>query len=157
MYRCVSKSLADPSLLRQLQEFFDENQTLVELLEWIHGRVKFEKGDIARNTDPLEIVRYGRGKCREFSVLYTALCLANGYRARLILDMSDHVWSEIWDFKQMRWVHVDPSEKKIDDPGMYERDWKKTLKEVYAFENGEFEDVTEHYKIADCSLKNQTR
>ena len=73
--------------------------------------------------------------------------MANGYRTRIILDMSDHVWSEIWDRGTNRWVHVDPSESRIDDPLMYERDWKKTLTCVYAFENGKMEDVTKNYKI----------
>jgi hypothetical protein len=31
---------------------------------------------------------------------------------------------------------------------MYERDWKKDLKEVYAFENGNMQNVTSQYKIA---------
>jgi hypothetical protein len=44
-------------------------------------------------------------------------------------------------------MHVDPSEKRIDDPKMYERDWKKNLTKIYAFENGEAEDVTENYKL----------
>lgn len=73
--------------------------------------------------------------------------MAHGYRARLILDMSDHVWTEVWDKKERRWLHVDPSEKRIDDPFMYERDWKKDLREIYAFENGEIENVTEKYKL----------
>jgi hypothetical protein len=44
-------------------------------------------------------------------------------------------------------MHVDPSEKRINDPEMYERDWKKDLKEVYAFEDGRQQDVTQKYKI----------
>jgi len=32
---------------------------------------------------------------------------------------------------------------------MYERDWKKNLKEVYAFENGHVENVTANYKMRD--------
>jgi peptide-N4-(N-acetyl-beta-glucosaminyl)asparagine amidase len=61
--------------------------------------------------------------------------------------MSDHVWTEIWNEKERRWMHVDPSEKRIDDPKMYERDWKKNLKEIYAFENGSVENVTQRYKL----------
>lgn len=79
-------------------------------------------------------------------MLFNVICLANDYRARLILDLSDHVWVEIWDEKLDRWVHIDPSEKRIDDPEMYERDWKKNLKEVYAFERGKLQDVTKSYK-----------
>jgi len=61
--------------------------------------------------------------------------------------MSDHVWTEVWDTKRRRWVHVDPTEKRIDDRFMYERDWKKNLTEVYAFENGAVENVTKKYKL----------
>ena len=146
MYRRISESLTDPSMLAQLGEFFDEKQTLPELLDWIHSKVKFNKATTVRHNDPLKIVECGQGKCREFSVLFNAICLANGYRARLILDLSDHAWVEVWDAKLGRWIHVDPSEKRIDDPEMYERDWKKNLKEVYAFEKGRRQDVTDNYK-----------
>jgi len=146
-YRTISKQLADSSLRHELRTLFERRYSLAELLDWIHERVKFDKGNIVRHNDPKEILAYGRGRCGEFSVLFTALCLAHDYRARLILDMSDHVWTEVWDGGQERWVHVDPSEKRIDDPFMYERDWKKTLREIYAFEDGKVENVTRNYKM----------
>ncbi len=149
LYREISIKLADSSLIRRLGEFFERRHTLPELLEWVHTMVKFNKSDILRHNDPFEIIQYGQGKCREFSVLFTAVCLANCYRARLILDMSDHAWTEVRDTKLNKWVHVDPSEKKIDDPKMYERDWKKNLTEVYAFENGKMENVTRTYKMSE--------
>jgi len=148
-YQEISRKLADPSILGELRSLFERRYTLTELLEWVHDRVKWSKENIVRHNNPLEILSYGKGKCSEFSILFTALCLAHSYRARLILDMSDHVWTEVWDKKRKRWVHVDPSEKKIDDPKMYERDWKKNLKEVYALENGHVENVTDKYKIHD--------
>lgn len=146
-YRELSKRLMDASLLSELRSFFERRFSLVELLEWIHERVEWSKGDIIRHNDPLEIIGYGKGRCGEFSILFTALCLAHNYRARLILDMSDHVWTEVWDSEHKRWVHVDPSRRKIDDPLMYERKWKKNLEEVYAFEKGRVENVTKRYKI----------
>jgi len=146
-YRKISIGLANTSTLRQLRSLFERRYSLKELLDWVHVRLKWSKGNIVRHNDPLEILAYGKGRCSEFSVLFTALCLAHKYRARLILDMSDHVWTEVWNNKQKRWVHIDPSQKKIDDPKMYERDWKKNLKEVYALENGNVENVTETYKI----------
>jgi hypothetical protein len=145
-YRKLSRRLNDHAMLSKLRSLFDRRYTIEELLEWLHEKVKWSKEDIERHDDPLEIIAYGKGRCGEFSILFTALCLAHGYRARLILDMSDHVWTEVWDGKQKRWVHVDPSEKRIDDPFMYERDWKKNLKEVYAFENGRKENVTRRCK-----------
>jgi len=146
-YRGISQKLTNASLLSELRFLFDRRYTLPELLDWIHQRVKFENGKITRHNDPMEILAYGKGRCGEFSILFTSLCLAHGYRARLILDMSDHVWTEVWDNKRKRWIHVDPSENRIDDPPMYERDWKKNLREVYAFENGKMKNVTKRYKL----------
>ncbi len=146
-YREISLGLAEPSVVTKLMAMFERRYTLSELLDWMHERLKFDKGDIERHNDPLEILAYGRGRCGEFSILFTSLCLAHWYRARLILDMSDHVWTEVWDDKQKRWVHIDPSEKRIDDPFMYERDWKKNLQAIYAFENGGLEDVTKNYQL----------
>jgi len=146
-YREISVKLGDPSLLSELRSLFERRYALAELIEWVHKTVEWSKGNIVRHNDPMEIIAYGKGRCGEFSILYTALCLAHNYRARLILDMSDHVWTEVWDSKQKRWIHVDPSSKKIDDPLMYERDWKKNLKRIYAFENGKAENVTKQYKM----------
>lgn len=146
-YRKISILLADAQTLRQLRSMFDSRYSLEELLKWLHANLKFNKGEIERHSDPLSILAYGEGRCSEFSVLFTALCLAHNYRARIILDMSDHVWTEVWNQNQRRWVHVDPSEKILDDPIMYERDWKKNLKEVYALENGQVENVTANYKL----------
>ena len=146
-YLGLSKKLTDPFLLTELRALFERRYTLTELLDWIHQRVKWSKGNTARHDDPRKILSHGKGRCGEFSVLFTSLCLAHRYRARLILDMSDHVWTEVWDSTRRGWIHVDPSEKRIDDPLMYERDWKKNLREVYAFENGKVENVTKRYKL----------
>ncbi len=146
MYRRMSEKMCNDSLMTQLRAFFCRRQTLQELLEWTHSRVKFNKNSIQRHEDPIAIIGYGQGRCREFSILFTALCLANGYKARLVLDLSDHAWTEVWSDESRKWMHVDPSEKKMNDPEMYERDWNKDLKEVYAFENGVIENVTTFYK-----------
>jgi transglutaminase-like putative cysteine protease len=146
-YRQLSQKIASQQVLAELRSLFERQYSIPELLEWLHAKVKWSKGNIKRHNNPKEILAYGKGKCGEFSILFTALCLAHNYRARLVLDMSDHVWTEIWNEKERRWMHVDPSEKRIDDPKMYERDWKKNLKEIYAFENGSIENVTQRYKI----------
>jgi hypothetical protein len=146
-YKEISVRLADPSLLSKLRDLFERAYTVEELLDWLHKNVQWSRANIQRHNDPMEIIAHGKGRCGEFSILFTALCLAHNYRSRLILDMSDHVWTEVWNEKEKRWMHVDPSEKRIDDPLMYERDWKKNLKEIYAFENGNSENVTRRYKL----------
>jgi len=148
-YREISEKLTDPSLLSRLRSLFERRYALLELIGWVHKTVEWSKENIVRHNDPMEIIAYGKGRCGEFSILFTALCLAHKYRARLILDMSDHVWTEVWDDERKRWIHLDPSSKKIDDPLMYERDWKKNLKEIYAFENGNVENVTKRYKMTE--------
>jgi hypothetical protein len=148
-YRTISIDLTNDSELCQLRRLFERRYSLRELLDWLHAMLKFTQEDIVRHNHPREIIAYGKGRCGEFSILFTALCLAHNYRARVVLDLSDHVWSEVRDDKQKRWVHVDPTEKRIDDPKMYEREWKKNLKEVYAFENGNIENVTENYQLSN--------
>lgn len=146
-YREISKQITDPKTLSKLRKLFKRTYTLQELLDWLHTKLQWSKGDITRHSSPLEILKYGTGRCGEYSILYTALCLAHGYRARIVLDMTDHVWTEIWNPTQKRWIHIDPSEKRIDNPEMYERDWKKTLTKIYAFENGRAQNVTKNYKL----------
>lgn len=147
-YKKISETIANQRLISQLKKLIpEEPHSLEELLNWLHTALKWSKGEITRHDKPVDILTYGRGRCGEFSILFTAVCLAKGYRARIVLDMSDHVWTEVWSDKENRWVHVDPSEKRIDDPYMYERKWKKNLKEIYAFENGDKENVTSRYKI----------
>lgn len=147
-YQKISKTIANPRLISQLRKLIPEEQhSLEELLNWLHIVLKWSKEDITRHNNPVDIMNYGKGRCGEFSILFMAACLAKGYRARIVLDMSDHVWTEVWSGKEDRWVHVDPLEKRIDDPHMYEREWKKNLDEIYAFENGDRENVTSRYKI----------
>ena len=146
-YKEISKQLADPKMLSELRRLFERNYTVQELLDWLHAKLQWSKGQITRHNDPLEILKYGKGRCGEYSILFTALCQAHGYRARIVLDITDHVWTEIWNSSQKRWIHVDPSEKRINDPKMYERDWKKTLTKIYAFENSRAKNVTKNYKL----------
>ena len=127
-----------------LRDLFDRDYNYTELLAWEHERLVFvERRKV--HEDPFEILEYGKGRCGEFSILYVSLCLAHGYQARLVVDMfGDHAWAEVK--LQGNWTHVDPSSIKINDPCMYERDWDKDLKLVYAFEDRRFEDVTANYK-----------
>lgn len=129
-----------------LKALFDRDYNYSELLAWEHERLFYTSERIERYKDPFQILGYGKGRCEEFAILYIALCLAHGYQSRLIVDVyGDHDWAEV--YLEGRWVHVDPAERRIGDPYMYERDWKKDLKLVYAFEDGKVEDVTINYKL----------
>lgn len=107
------------------------------------------------------------GRCGEFSLLYTGLLLATNHQVRLIIDCSyltdsttykaagDHVWVEVWTnqsiypnrwYVEPIWIHIDPTEGKIDQPWLYGRDWEKEINLVYAVTDKEIENVTERYK-----------
>lgn len=60
-YRELSKRLADPSMLSKLRSLFKRQYTIKELLEWLHEKVKWSKGNIKRHSDPVEIIAYGKG------------------------------------------------------------------------------------------------
>jgi transglutaminase-like putative cysteine protease len=82
--------------------------------------------------------------------------LANGYRTRLVVDCStlkdkskkaagDHVWVEVRI--NGGWVHVDPTEKKINAPLMYAVNWDKDVNLVYAITDSKIVDVTKTYQL----------
>lgn len=130
----------------EIRALFDRDYNFSELLDWEHERLNFTRGSIERYEEPLQIIKYGKGRCQEFAILYAALTLAHGYQSRLVFDIyGDHSWAEVK--LQGIWIHVDPSEKKINDSYMYQRDWGKDLRLVLAFGNGTIEDVTANYKV----------
>ena len=141
----IMQNINSTETKNDLRLMFDRDCNYTELLTWLHGKLNFSWEKIERHQDPFEILEYGKGRCEEFSILYVSVCLAHGYRTRLVVDIfGDHMWAEISLFG--KWVHVDPSERRVDDPYMYERDWNKNIKVVYAFEDGRFEDVTLTYR-----------
>jgi len=138
------KNLNKTETKNTLRVLLDRDYNYTELLTWEHNRLNYTTGKITRYTDPLQILSYGKGRCQEFSILYVALCLASGYSSRLVIDVfGDHTWAEIK--LDGIWVHVDPSESRIADPYMYEKDWGKHILLVYAFADGSYEDVTTNY------------
>lgn len=129
-----------------------------QLLEWEHRHLKYTKGRLPkpRAELPIDIIHQAMGRCGEFSLLYNGLLLANGYRTRIVLDCSalrdkskkaagDHVWVEI--LLDDSWVHVDPTEKRVNQPLMYAKDWCKDVNLVYALTGNEVIDVTSSYRL----------
>ena len=144
-YRKVAQSLTDETLQEELRaQLNSTGYSYLELLAWEHSWLNYTEENIPRYKNPLDILAFGKGRCEEFSILYNALCLASGYRARLLVNIyEDHIWTEV--FLNGSWVHVDPTEKIVNDPLMYQRDWHKEVKLVCAFEGSLVLDVTQNY------------
>ncbi|CDS36169.1 Peptide N(4) (N acetyl beta) [Echinococcus multilocularis] len=121
-----------------------------------------------RFNNPAKLLQTKEGRCGEwagcFCFILASLRKANGDGkkadaddddakgppwfpgVRLVLDISDHVFCEVWltDLEDLaqeraalsnegRWIHVDPCEGLVDVPLVYEQGWKKNLSYMFAF------------------------
>lgn len=129
-----------------------------ELLNWEHRHFVYTKGELLkpRAEMPIDIIKQAKGRCGEFALLYNGLLLANAYECRIIIDCStlqdkskavagDHVWNEV--NVDGSWMHVDPTERRIDQPLMYAQEWHKDVNLVYAIAKKEILEVTKTYRI----------
>ncbi|XP_057960426.1 peptide-N(4)-(N-acetyl-beta-glucosaminyl)asparagine amidase isoform X2 [Malania oleifera] len=98
-----------------------------------------------RYNDPLKLVETRRGRCGEWANCFTLYCRAFGYDSRLILDFTDHVWTECFSHLLGRWMHLDPCEGIYDRPLLYEKGWNKKLNYVIAIAKDGVYDVTKRY------------
>jgi Transglutaminase-like superfamily/Amino-terminal Zinc-binding domain of ubiquitin ligase E3A len=84
-----------------------------------------------------------RGRCGEWANCAT-LCLRSlGFDVRLIIDWTDHVWTEVFSEHENRWIHCEAP--AFDTPLKYENGWKKKLTYVLGFNFKEVVDVTRRY------------
>ena len=127
-----------------------------QLLRWEHKHFEYTKEELPKQRAemPIDVLVQKKGRCGEFALLYNGLLLANGYRSRIVLDCSalkdksknaagDHVWVEI--LVKDIWIHVDPTERKINRPDMYAHAWNKDVNLVYAV--SEKIEVTKAYRV----------
>ncbi|XP_024528073.1 peptide-N(4)-(N-acetyl-beta-glucosaminyl)asparagine amidase [Selaginella moellendorffii] len=98
-----------------------------------------------RYNSPAKLMETQCGRCGEWANCFTFYCVALGYNARLVLDFTDHVWTECYSPYLGRWVHLDPCEASYDTPLLYEKGWGKKLNYVIAVAKDGVYDVTKRY------------
>ncbi|XVE89862.1 hypothetical protein DITRI_Ditri20bG0028700 [Diplodiscus trichospermus] len=98
-----------------------------------------------RYNDPLKLVETRKGRCGEWANCFTLYCRAFGFESRLVLNFTDHVWTECYSEVLERWMHLDPCEAIYDRPLLYEKGWNKKLDYVIAIAKDGVYDVTKRY------------
>jgi hypothetical protein len=165
VYRQRSNRMATPEYRQELRTYAEavlhdpiDDLDWKQLLNWEHRHLEYSREELPklRVEMPIDIIVQAKGRCGEFALLYNGLLLANGYQTRLVIDCSvlqdkskkvsgDHVWNEI--LSEGIWMHVDPTEKRINCPSMYALEWSKDVNLVYAIAQKQILDVTENYRI----------
>ena len=74
-----------------------------------------------RFNSPRALFKSRRGRCGEYANLFGTYLRAVGFDTRYCLDLTDHVWVEVWSVRQGKWLHADACEGLIDRPNMYEQ------------------------------------
>ncbi|KVH92225.1 peptide-N(4)-(N-acetyl-beta-glucosaminyl)asparagine amidase isoform X1 [Cynara cardunculus var. scolymus] len=98
-----------------------------------------------RYNDPIKLLETKKGRCGEWANCFSLYCRSFGYETRLILDFTDHVWTECYSMFLGRWMHLDPCEGIYDTPLLYEKGWNKKLSYTIAIARDGVHDVTKRY------------
>lgn len=183
-YQGIMEDITSPEYIEKMVEYmgFAERPRMhyATILQWLGENLEYPttlsknnaledfREENENHEDPIEILEFGYGRCGEFVIVYTALCFANGWETRMVLDFNDHMWVEIYAYPPTieewnigrDWMHIEVTDgavwcrrnpdknpidcPKINDPTLYA---KKDLGEwVWAIQAKRAERVDDFYK-----------
>jgi hypothetical protein len=160
-FQGIAESLTASKEINYFKNVLGRSYNYTDLILWENEHLNFSNGNIQRNTDPIAIYEYGKGRCEEFAILYAELCISQGYQCRIVLNVfGDHVWNEVEI--DGNWVRVDASPTggslsenisyHVGFPLFYEEVWHSPPVLALAFEGSSVVDVTGNYRSDHWSL-----
>ena len=154
-YHSIAQNVATQKEVDYFKSVLGRKYDYEELIVWMWDKIEWlddSEPNLQRNTDPIQIYEYGKGKCMEFAILYSALCISQGYRTRIIdAPINDHAWTEI--NLEGEWTRVDSSlgrndTRAIGYPMFFEKEPNWTAPIIaLGFEGSVIVDVTATYRI----------
>lgn len=159
-YHSVAQLVTTQDEIAYFQKALGGSYDYKELIVWEWQHIEWlydSEPNPQRNTDPIRIFEYGKGKCREFTILYAELCISQGYQCRIIsAPLNDHAWTEVKINGE--WIRVDSSlgpndTRAINYPMFFEKEdgWNPPIIAL-AFEDLSIVDVTPTYRSDSWSI-----
>jgi hypothetical protein len=152
----VAEQFASFEIRKKIRElvpaFGNSWSDLEKIIAWFQKFMTWDKtSTLKRFSYVPTLLKTQNGRCGEWAILFTAILNALNFRARLVFDFEDHVWTEVWFNVGVsgEWIHVDSTlnpPRSIDHPYTYFNDFHHKIVKILAFSPGSIEDVTERYR-----------
>lgn len=158
----TAQNLSTQTSVNYFKNQLGRSYNYTELIVWENKHLNFTYADIERNTDPVKIYEYRKGRCEEFATLYATLCISQGYRCRIVHSVyNDHVFNEVMEANGT-WIRVDASlndtsSRAIGYPMFFEKEegWRAPILSL-AFENSSITEVTSTYRSDGFTILSPT-